>query len=131
MNAAAKQVEQLAKMNSKLFKSLLVSQYIMKLSKTRNRYCKHCRKHTPHKVSESKKRTRGTAHPMSYGSSIRPKLRGAARGAGNHGKYSKPPGGGMYGRKQSKKTDLRFQCSVCKKSSNQKKGFRTKKLEFK
>jgi large subunit ribosomal protein L44e len=103
----------------------------MKLPKTRFTYCPTCRKHTEHRVLESKRRTRGTAHPLSWGGRLRPERRGAARGHGNLGKYSKPAGGGMYNRKQSKKTDLRFECSGCRKQHNQSKGFRAKKIEFK
>ncbi len=104
----------------------------MKLPKTRHTYCKFCKKHTEHKVLESKKKTPFTAHPMGYGSKKRAKKRGV-RGFGNLGRYSKPPVSKwrLAGRKQSKKMDLRYQCTVCKKSHNQKKGLRAKKVEFK
>jgi ribosomal protein L44E len=36
----------------------------------------------------------------------------------------------MTGKKASKKTDLRYECKICKKTHMQRKGFRTKKLEF-
>ena len=36
----------------------------------------------------------------------------------------------MTGKKQSKKTDLRYQCNGCQKTTAQKEGFRVKKLEF-
>lgn len=101
----------------------------MKFPKTRRTYCPFCRKHTEHKVLESKRKTKGSAHPQSYGSKLRAKKRGKL-GMGNMGRYSKPAGGKMYGKKQTKKTDLRYECSVCKKMHNQKQGFRTKKLEF-
>jgi large subunit ribosomal protein L44e len=104
----------------------------MKLPKTRRTYCPHCKKHTEHKILESKKKTAYTAHPMSYGGKWRAKRRGAL-GRGNRGKYSKPPitKWKLAGKKQSKKTDLRFECAVCKKMHNQRKGFRTKRIEFK
>jgi large subunit ribosomal protein L44e len=103
----------------------------MKLPKATKRYCPTCKKHTEHKILQSKKRTPGTAHPLGYGSKVRVRLRGGRRGFGNLGRYSKPPGGGkMTGKKQTKKTDLRYQCVVCKKSHTQKKGFRAKKIEF-
>lgn len=102
----------------------------MKLPKTIKRFCPYCRKHTEHKVAQAKKRTRSTAHPLSRGSRIRVEKRGRGRGYGNTGKFSKPPKPKMTGKKQSKKTDLRYACNVCKKSHVQKKGFRAKKVEF-
>ena len=104
----------------------------MKLPKLKNRYCPFCKKHTEHKVIEGKKRTRGTAHPLSHGSKKRIKARGRFS-TGNKGKYSKPAISKwrMTGKKQSKKTDLRYECSVCKKKHQQKKGFRAKKVELK
>jgi len=105
----------------------------MKLPKTVNRYCPYCKKHTEHKVSSAKRKTPSSAHPMSYGSKARARLRGAARGHGNLGRYSKPAISKwkMTGKKASKKTDLRYTCKECKKSHNQRKGFRAKKIEFK
>jgi len=105
----------------------------MKLPKTVNRYCPHCKKHTEHKVALAKRKTPGSAHPMSYGSKKRARLRGSARGYGNLGRYSKPAISKwkMTGKKSSKKTDLRYTCNVCKKTHVQKKGFRAKKIEFK
>jgi len=52
---------------------------------------------------------------------------------GNRGKLSK---GALtqwkrYGKKTSKKTDLRYECSVCKKTHMQRKGFRSRRIEFK
>ena len=101
----------------------------MKMPKTRRTYCPFCKKHTEHKIVESKRRTKGSAHPMSYGSRLRAKRRGRL-GLGNQGRYSKPAGGKMYNKKQSKKTDFRFECAVCKKMHNQRKGFRSKRIEF-
>ncbi len=80
-------------------------------------------------MAESKRKTKGSAHTQSYGSKLRAKKRGQL-GMGNQGRYSKPAGGKMYGKKQTKKTDLRYECSVCKKMHNQRQGFRIKKLEF-
>ncbi len=95
------------------------------------RYCKICKKHTEQKITISKKKTKGSVHTHSYGSKVRTAHRGARRGYGNLGRYSKPPGGGkMYGKKGSKKTDFRYNCKECKKSSVQRKGFRAKKVEF-
>lgn len=103
----------------------------MKLPKQTNRFCPHCRKHTPHKVTIAKKRTRGTARPLSRGSKVRIRARGLWRGVGNKGRYSRPPKPKMTGKKQSKKTDIRYECTVCKKMHVRKRGERAKKVEFK
>jgi large subunit ribosomal protein L44e len=104
----------------------------MKLPKTRRTYCPFCKKHQEHKVQQAKRRTMGTAHPMGYGLKARAKLRGQ-RGTGNLGRYSKPPitKWRMAGRKQSKKVDLRFECTKCGKSHIAGKSWRAKKVEFK
>ncbi len=104
----------------------------MKLPKTIMRFCPYCRKHTEHKVALAKKRTRSTAHPQSWGSKVRAMKRGKARGHGNLGKYSKPAvtAWKMTGKKQAKKTDLRYECSQCKRMHVQRRGFRAKKVEF-
>ncbi|MBI2137308.1 50S ribosomal protein L44e [Candidatus Woesearchaeota archaeon] len=101
----------------------------MKMPKTVMRYCHKCNKHTEHKVFPVKKKA---ASSLKYGSKVRARLRGRARGMGNLGRYSKPAvtKWKMTGKKGTKKTDLRYQCSVCSKVSAQRKGFRTKKLEF-
>lgn len=103
----------------------------MKLPKTKRKHCPKCRKHTIHKVSEAKKKTRSSVHTLSYGSRIRAKRRGV-RGMGSQGKYSKPAMSKwkLAGQKQSKKTDLRFTCNECKKISVQRKSVRTKRLEL-
>ena len=73
------------------------------------------------------------ASSLTYGSKVRARRRGKARGVGNLGRYSKPAVTKfkMTGKKQSKKTDLRYQCTKCKKTSVQREGFRAKKIEFK
>jgi large subunit ribosomal protein L44e len=102
----------------------------MKLPKTINRFCPYCKKHTQHKVASNKKKS---PRSMTYGSKLRAKRRGSAKGIGNLGRYSKPAitKFKMTGKKTSKKTDLRYECTVCKKQHMQKKGFRAKKIEFK
>lgn len=102
----------------------------MKYPKTVMRHCPYCNKHTEHKVTESKKRGRNQARPLSYGSKARVRARGQRRGAGNLGRYSKPTKPKMIGKKLSKKTDLRYTCGVCKKTHSQRKGFRAKKIEL-
>jgi large subunit ribosomal protein L44e len=101
----------------------------MKLPKSRTTYCPTCRKHTEQKVFQVKK---GQPSSLAYGSKTRAKLRGKARGMGNLGRYSKPAVTKfkMTGKKQTKKTDLKYQCSVCKKFHLQRKGFRAKRLEI-
>lgn len=104
----------------------------MKVPKKIKRYCPKCKKHTEMAVNEAKKRTRSTSHPMSRGSNSRMMARGLRRGYGNHGKFSKPAISKFKrtGAKVSKKTDLRYKCSVCNKIWVQNHGIRTKKLEL-
>ena len=73
---------------------------------------------------------RNATRPMSFGSTKRIKMRGERRGAGNLGRYSKPTKPKMIGKKASKKTDFRYECSVCKKQHMQASGIRAKKVEF-
>lgn len=101
----------------------------MKKPKTMNRYCPYCKKHTAHKVTQNKKKNPSS---LTYGSKVRARLRGSARGTGNLGRYSKPAISKfkMTGKKSTKKTDLRYECTVCKKMHMQKQGMRAKKVEF-
>lgn len=105
----------------------------MKLPKTRKMFCKKCKKHTEHKVSEAKRKGPGSVHTMSYGSKSRVRARGYWKGQGNHGRYGRPAINSrkMYGKKTSKKMDLRFTCNDCKKTSSQRRGVRARKVEFK
>jgi len=102
----------------------------MKIPKAKKRYCPYCKKHTVHKVALAKKKK---PRSMTYGSKVRAKRRGVARGAGNMGRYSKPAISKfkMTGKKTSKKVDLRFECKDCKKQHVQNKGFRSRRAEFK
>ena len=95
-------------------------------------FCPYCKKHTDHTVSVAKNMGRNKTHPMSRGSRTRMRLRGQDRGYGNKGRTSKGAVSSfsMSGAKTSKKQDLRFTCSVCKKTSGIKKTFRAKKLEL-
>lgn len=102
----------------------------MKIPKLVKRYCPHCKKHTEHKVSMAKKKTHGTAHPMAKAGKVRTRF---GKGMGNLGRYGSKPAIGsfkMTGKKTSKKTDLRYECKICKKTHTQRKGFRSKKIEF-
>ncbi|OIO62422.1 50S ribosomal protein L44e [Candidatus Woesearchaeota archaeon CG08_land_8_20_14_0_20_47_9] len=101
----------------------------MKIQKSVKRFCPFCRKHTEHRVAQSKKKA---ASPLTYGSKIRARRRGQARGTGNLGRYSKPAVSKwkMTGKKATKKTDLRYECTVCKKKHPQARGIRAKRVEF-
>lgn len=104
----------------------------MKVPKQRRMYCRKCKTHTEHKVSEAKRKTMGSAHTQSYGSKTRARARGKARGFGNLGRYSRAAKSAwkMSGRKTSTKTDFRYTCQTCKKTWTQHKGIRAKKVEF-
>src|SRR3989338_10559823 len=101
----------------------------MKIPKAKKRFCKYCKKHTEHKVAQTKKKTPSS---LSRGSKYRVRKSGSARGIGNLGKYSRPAITKFKrtGAKSTKKTDLRFTCSVCKKATSQAYGIRAKKVEF-
>jgi large subunit ribosomal protein L44e len=101
----------------------------MKIPKARRTYCPKCKKHTEHKVSQTKKKQ---ASSLTYGSKVRARRRGSARGTGNLGRYSKPAitKFKLTGAKQSKKSDFRYECKECKKIRLQKKGIRAKRIEF-
>ncbi len=102
----------------------------MKIKKTIRRNCPKCKKHTEHKVVQAKKKGRSSTHPLSRGSNKRLKQRGERRGAGNLGKYSKPPKPKMSGKKLSKKIDLRYVCKECGTTYTQKATIRCKKIEL-
>ena len=101
----------------------------MKIPKVLKRLCKFCKKHTEQKVRQNKKKT---ARSMSKGSKYRAKGRGVARGIGSMGRYSKPAATKWKrsGAKNTKKTDLRYTCQECKKSTCQPTGIRAKKIEL-
>lgn len=103
----------------------------MKIPKQTKRYCKYCKKTTLHKISAVKGHERGS---LKHGSIQRARKRGLGRGVGNLGKWGSKPAISKFkrtGAKISKKTNLKFTCDVCKKSSIQSKGFRAKKIEIK
>ncbi len=104
----------------------------MKFPKERKRLCPTCKKHTVHKIKQEKNRGKNRTHPMSRGSKVRVQLRGLWRGHGNHGSYARPPVGSrqMSGKKRTKETDLRYTCSVCRKTHMQKKGINLSKIMF-
>ena len=101
----------------------------MKVPRMVKRLCPHCRRHTEHKISSVKRKQ---ASSLTYGSKIRARRRGSARGFGNKGRYSKPAVTQfkLTGAKQTKKTDFRYECKECKKAHPQKSGIRAKRVEF-
>ena len=102
----------------------------MKIPKSTPRYCFKCKKHTKHNVSQTKGKDRG---PLKRGSIARAHKRGRGTGYGNLGKWGSKPAitkFKMAGAKTSKKTNLKYTCEVCKKSSLQRYGIRSKKIVF-
>jgi len=69
---------------------------------------------------------------MTQGSRTRMRRRGSDRGFGNHGRTSRgaPASWKMSGKKRTKKTDLRYTCSECRKLTAQSSGFRAAKMQF-
>ena len=102
----------------------------MKFPKKISRYCRNCKKHTSHVISVVKGKDRGS---LKKGSIQRAHKRGRGIGYGNLGKWGSKPAISkfkMTGAKTSKKTNLKFTCETCKKSSLQRYGIRTKKVVF-
>ena len=100
----------------------------MKLPKQAKRYCKKCNKTTNHKISMVKGKDRGA---LKKGRIQRAKKRGRGQGYGNLGKGRSKPAISkfkMTGAKTSKKTNLKYTCEICNKSSLQRYGIRAKKV---
>jgi large subunit ribosomal protein L44e len=104
----------------------------MKLPKTVKRHCPFCKKHTTHSIKNQSFKGLNKNHTMSRGSKTRVRARGLRRGFGNLGRFSKGALSSWkrYGKKTTKKTDLRYTCKECNKTHVQKKGIRTKRVEF-
>ncbi|MBU1252335.1 MAG: 50S ribosomal protein L44e [Nanoarchaeota archaeon] len=88
----------------------------MKIPKTVNRLCPYCKKKTSQKIKVvGTGFQRGT---LTRGSIARAKLRGRGNGIGNKGKWGSKPAVSKFKRKSktTKKTNLMYTCSVCKKS---------------
>lgn len=103
----------------------------MKIPKQIKRYCVKCKKTTDQKVDQYK--SAGKRGSLSHGSIARARMRGQGRGAGNTGKWGSKPAISKFkrtGAKISKKTLLRYTCTVCKKMNQQSAGIRTKKVEI-
>lgn len=104
----------------------------MKLPNTTKRYCPKCNKATSHKIDQYK--SAGKRGSLSHGSILRARRRGQGRGVGNLGRWGSKPAISKFkrtGAKISKKTTLRYACTICGKKTQQKSGFRAKKVEFK
>jgi large subunit ribosomal protein L44e len=87
----------------------------MKLPKTVNRYCPYCNKKTEQRVKIIG--TGGKRGTLRRGSKERAKMRGLNRGIGNKGRFSKPAVSKFKRKsKTTKKTNIMYTCSVCKKS---------------
>lgn len=103
----------------------------MKFPKKRKRYCPYCKKHTEHKVvMASSAKQRGTLKKFSID---RARKRGRGRGFGNLGKWGSKPAVSKWKRKtkSTKKTNIMYSCSLCGKSTLQRKGIRTGRAQFK
>lgn len=103
----------------------------MNIPKQVKRYCKHCKTHTLHKIAIVKGKERSS---LKKGSIQRARKRGRGQGYGNKGKWGSKPAISKWkrtGAKISKKTNLKYTCSECKKTSIQRQGIRTKKIEVK
>jgi ribosomal protein L44E len=99
----------------------------MKIPKTTKRYCPYCKKRTDQKIKLVS--TGGKRGTLRRGSLIRAKARGLGIGIGNKGRWGSKPANSKFKRKSktTKKTNIMYTCSVCKKSKYQKKGQRAGK----
>jgi len=87
----------------------------MKFPKKTKRLCPYCHKQTEQKISlVSTGHKRGA---LKRGSKERARLRGAARGFGNQGRWSKPAVTKWKRKtKATKRLVLMYTCAVCKKA---------------
>jgi large subunit ribosomal protein L44e len=99
----------------------------MKKPKTTKRYCPYCRKRTEQKLKEPSK---GKPRPLKRGGKVRIQLRGLWRGLGNQGRYSRLKNQQKGKTKTTKKTNIVYTCTECKKSKYQKKGKRTGRIQI-
>jgi len=98
----------------------------MKMPKKVNRYCPKCKVHTEHKVIQVKSsRKRATLKKGQR----RHERRAGVSGYGGYPR-PKPEHCKRWSVKLTKKLDLRYECSKCKKQTVRKQGFRLKKFEF-
>jgi len=101
----------------------------MKLPKTIKRFCPYCNSHTEQKISQVS--SGGKRGSLKKGSKQRARMRGRARGYGNLGRWSKPAVGSWKRKtKSTKKTNIKYTCAKCKKSTIQRYGRRVGKLKI-
>lgn len=96
------------------------------MPKSVKRYCSNCKVHTLHNISQNKSgKKRGS---MTFGAR-RHERRGGIKGYGGfpQPQITKSP---RHRKKTSKKIDLIYQCTICKKKSNKKNTFRARKFEI-
>jgi len=97
----------------------------MKLPKTVNRYCKHCRAKTEHEIKLVSKGVRGV---LKAGQRRSERIKA---GHGDRGHYIKKPSAERKrASKVVKKQDIRYKCKKCGKQSVQRRGKRAKTIEF-
>ncbi|MBD3247463.1 50S ribosomal protein L44e [Candidatus Pacearchaeota archaeon] len=103
----------------------------MKIPKKTNRYCPYCNKKTEQKVKIIS--TGGKRGTLTRGSISRAKSRGLGRGIGNKGRWGSKPAVSKFKRKTktTKKTNIMYTCTECKKSKYHKKGQRAGKVKQK
>jgi ribosomal protein L44E len=101
----------------------------MKVPKKTKRYCPKCKKQTEQKITLVS--TGSKKGSMKYGSKIRARLRGKARGYGNWGRYSKPASSKWKRKtKSTKRLVLMYTCQICKKSKPAKYSRRVSKIQI-
>ncbi len=101
----------------------------MKIPKTTKRFCPYCNKRTEQKIKLVG--TGGKRGSLRRGGIPRAKKRGLGIGIGNKGKWGSKPAVSKFKRKSktSKKVNIMYTCSVCKKSKYQRKGIRMGKQQ--
>jgi len=101
----------------------------MKLPKKTKRFCPFCKKRTEQKIDlVSTGVKRGS---LKYGSMLRARLRGKARGFGNWGRYSKPAVSKWKRKtKATKRLVVIYKCLECKKSKPASSGRRVSKIQL-
>ena len=103
----------------------------MKLPKETKRYCPYCNSRTLQKISVAKQKSRSATHPMSRGSSAREKARGLRGGTGNKGRRSrKAPKNWKRKSKSTKRMQILYTCTVCKKTKGIRKAIRAGRIEI-
>ena len=90
----------------------------LKMPKEIRTHCPYCKKHQTHKVSQVKRRERGT---LTGGQRRYERVVKGYRG------FPRPKAKAV---KQTKKTDIRLECKECGKKHVKRRTFRIKKLEL-